>query len=693
VTPSPIRARAGAVALALAATLTAAALSQAQSGSSSVSGRSTLEITIRGGDRAQGFAGLSAGPGEPYVVRRELTKPVAGRVDRRRSLLYFAQLTDFQLADGESPARVEFSDPYADQGAPTSSAWRPQEEFVAHVGDMAVRQVNRFLRSPVLQGDGARATLRFAITTGDSADNQQHNETREVVTLLEGGRADPGSGSSNLADYSPACQALVATGRLDPAEAPRYTGVQDYDDSRPLLGGTGDGDFYDPDEPFGRFAAFPRYPGLMDRAQAPFQAAGLRVPSYVTFGNHDGLVQGNQAANRFFEDLAIGCVKPLTPEERPQEFDPGSLLAANARNAFVPPDPDRRFVDKAQYKRLHATGKQADAHGFSFVDPDELAASRGAAGYYAWNPAPGFRFIALDTVSEGGVAGPSADGNLDDPQFRWLEREIIRGEKEDRLVILFGHHGLTSMQEPVGVPDEAAPPCIGADQHAHDLNPGCDVDPRSSSPVHVAADLEALIHAHPHVVAFVAGHSHVNSNIPYRREGGGFWLIRTAAEIDWPQQNRMIEVMDNKDGTLSLFGTILDHESPVQAPPAGTPAGSFDVATLASIGRLLAYNDPQKGGGTGEGRRPDRNVELLVGDPRRATAAANMGGETPGGPQAGTGSPSGSGDGSRSPRARAASDGDGDGLPFTGLGIGLLVLAGALFVGAGVGLRRAGRRA
>ena len=41
--------------------------------------------------------------------------------------------------------------------------------------------------SPVAQGDGSRAQMKLAITTGDSIDNQQRNETAWVVKLLEGG--------------------------------------------------------------------------------------------------------------------------------------------------------------------------------------------------------------------------------------------------------------------------------------------------------------------------------------------------------------------------------------------------------------------------------------------------------------------------------------------------------------------------
>ena len=80
--------------------------------------------------------------------------------------------------------------------------------------------------------------------------------------------------------------------------------------------------------------------------------------------------------------------------------------------------------------------------------------------------------------------------------------------------------------------------------------------------------MQALLLRHPHVVAWVAGHSHVNSIEAHSGERGGFWSIRVAAEIDWPQQSRLIEFMDNRDGTLSIFGTILDHRR------AGGPAAA-----------------------------------------------------------------------------------------------------------------------
>src|SRR5436305_4387832 len=116
---------------------------------------------------------LTTAPGWPRVVRQELTPAQAGRAARRGSLLYFAQLTDFQLADEESPARVEWLDLDA---TPFTGAQRPQEALNPFMDDQAIRAVNQFGASPIPQGDGKRARMAFGLTTGDSADNMQRNE-------------------------------------------------------------------------------------------------------------------------------------------------------------------------------------------------------------------------------------------------------------------------------------------------------------------------------------------------------------------------------------------------------------------------------------------------------------------------------------------------------------------------------------
>jgi hypothetical protein len=225
------------------------------------------------------------------------------------------------------------------------------------------------------------------------------------------------------------------------------------------------------------------------------------------------------------------------------------------------------------------------------------------------------RFISLDTVAEGGGQW----GNLDDPQYRWLKRELRKARKRDQLVVVFGHHTLATMSNTAT--DEEAGKCQPADE------PGCDADPRRSTPIHRGLEgrksVRALFAANRHVITYVTGHTHANAVRFYGgRRGGGFWEVNTASHIDWPQQSRLLEVMDNRNGTLSIFGTILDAAAPAAAPAPG-PASAFSVGELVSLGRTLSYNDPQRldaEGGPQDrdklGGARDRNVELLVRDPR-----------------------------------------------------------------------------
>jgi hypothetical protein len=82
----------------------------------------------------------------------------------------------------------------------------------------------------------------------------------------------------------------------------------------------------------------------------------------------------------------------------------------------------------------------------------------------------------------------------------------------------------------------------------------------------------------------------------------------------------LIELFDNRDGTLSIFGTLLDHAANPQ--PTSWPADgrSASVSLLATISRELSYNDPDAHNGEdGEpdarGQDIDRNVELLLPHP------------------------------------------------------------------------------
>jgi hypothetical protein len=77
--------------------------------------------------------------------------------------------------------------------------------------------------------------------------------------------------------------------------------------------------------------------------------------------------------------------------------------------------------------------------------------------------------------------------------------------------------------------------------------------------------------------------------------------------MDWPSQSRLIELVDNGDGTLSIVCTLVDYGGSPE------PAAAEDPWRLASIHRELAANDPESGlRSPAAGGRDDRNVELVV---------------------------------------------------------------------------------
>jgi hypothetical protein len=133
------------------------------------------------------------------------------------------------------------------------------------------------------------------------------------------------------------------------------------------------------------------------------------------------------------------------------------------------------------------------------------------------------------------------------------------------------------------------------------------------------ASLRSLLLRFPNVVVFVTGHVHHNRVLPHFRRGSGFWQVTTAWHMSYPQQTRLIELMDNGDGTLSIFGTVLDTAAPIGVPAFGTPASGMTDTQLASISRLLGANVRRtRAAAAAAAAGPAGNVELVLRDPRRS---------------------------------------------------------------------------
>jgi 3',5'-cyclic AMP phosphodiesterase CpdA len=621
--------------------------------------RTTVERTVLDVDADNR---LDPAPGEDYgPPREELGTTTSARARTRERLVFFGQMTDTHVVDEESPLRVEFLDRF---GGPFTSAYRPQEGLSPQVLNEMAEQL-RNTTSPV----SPSKQIELVMTTGDNTDNTQCNETRWMIDLLDGQRTiDPDSGllAGQTAPASNCRHQPVPGTDVPPAPSPsmapcdaRATPGDRYDGVR------GDHEYYEPDSSAGedgpgysprqaenlRSSEVRDFPGLFQQMNEPFRATGLqKVPWYAVFGNHDGLVQGNQPRNLMLEAIAIGCLKPsnlssTAADEVRTHLENGNYEAAlvalqnaltqgGASTVVVPPDPRRRPLRKHEWVGEHfATNGFPVGHGFqhrpaSLIDGE---------GYYHFDRGARLRFIALDTVAEHGLE----EGNIPHTQFQWLHDRLVEAEAQGRYVLLFAHHSLRTMGQPPVSPfpttgdqggDHSTVVHFGLRSRLEQQDRPC-VQRDPAEPPLPEETLKCLLLRHPSAIAFVNGHEHANRITPFARDfdeanpaEGGFWEINTASHIDWPQQSRVLDVFDNHDGSLSLFGTIVDHAGAPEpggpdAPRAGQGQAGSSVQRMASISRELSFNDRDashndgNGDGGARGSADDRNQELVVRDP------------------------------------------------------------------------------
>jgi metallophosphoesterase (TIGR03767 family) len=530
--------------------------------------RITLDRTITLGaiqrtGRVQAYRGLVEGSGEPRRVRDELAlRRSPGARRDRRSLAYFAHLTDIQLLDVQSPARLEMIHNFSDR--PDSTALlpmqRPQELLAAHATDALVRAINALRVSPV-----TGASLQLAMTTGDNIDNMQWNEAQAYLRLLSGGRVRMDSGG------------------------PQYEGTQDGRRSwawNPERNDAG----------WAREHGYPAVPGLISAGLGAFDASGLDVPWLTCHGNHDGLVQGRTPATEELAKIMTGDQKVFDVPPGPfGDFVTDPLHMFTGPSRHVQASHDRRPIDRLEFIRAHFDDGGPDGHGFTAANLDSGTA------YFAYDGIPGVRMVVLDTTNPGG----NFEGSIDTGQFAWLERTLaevhrayvgpdgreVAGGGGQRLVVIASHHSRTSMTNTTPTP-------------AGHQDAGRRV---------LGDEVAQLLGRFPNVVAWISGHTHRHHVRPWNDSGYGFWEITTASVMEWPSQVRLLEIVENDDDTLSIVSTIVDHHASVTPDAIDTPAD------LASWHRELAANSPYSvGGGAAAGTVLDRNVELVMPDPRTA---------------------------------------------------------------------------
>jgi hypothetical protein len=180
-----------------------------------------------------------------------------------------------------------------------------------------------------------------------------------------------------------------------------------------------------------------------------------------------------------------------------------------------------------------------------------------------------------------------ADGAVSKTQFDWLMAQLDQAAADSRLAIVISHHTSWTLDNPAVAPTEEDPHLVHSEEFV------------------------AGLLRHRNLIAWANGHSHINTIQAHSNgNGSGFWEITTASCIDFPQQQQTIEVVDNRDGTLSLFTTTLDHRAPIDYVE-----GDYGVVALASLSRQLAANDSAQNPTMRMGSPVDRNCELLIAAP------------------------------------------------------------------------------
>ncbi|RVW04466.1 TIGR03767 family metallophosphoesterase [Rhodococcus spongiicola] len=529
---------------------------------SSIAGTTLESVAVPLG--SSGYRRLTAGQGWPLVVRNDLADPEAGREDRRTALASLVQLTDVHVLDAQSPVRFEYVHPFQ------PSAYRPQETMTAQGLISLVNRVNSLRMGPHTQRE-----FDAVVTTGDNTDNKEFIELDWFLAALNGGDITPNSG--------------------DPAQ---YEGVQN----------SGADLYWNPEssiQDIYKQAGFPEIPGLLGAALQPVVSPGLNTKWYCVFGNHDDAVQGTLPNGiSFFENMYTGSKKFEVPDSANQSAqmssamssDPTDLLnllsAITTRPRTVTPDERRTPFTPREFIAAHLdpanTGPGPVGHGFA---PD---AAESGIGYYTFEIAPGVIGISMDSTNRAGFV----DGSLGEEQFEWIEQTLLAGsskyyetdgslvtqDRTDTYFVLFSHHTSTSMANTRPDPERPQEPRIKG------------------------AQLVDLLHRFPNVLAWVNGHTHENRITPQvgQTPEQSFWEINTASHIDFPQQGRIIEIVDNEDGTVSLLTTLFEADSPYQVD-----YDDFSPTGLASLYREFSFNDihadPALLGGS-----PDHNVELVL---------------------------------------------------------------------------------
>lgn len=458
--------------------------------------------------KTNGYGIWHYGPGVNSVKRLDImpasySGPSATNAAR---LLNFFAVTDVHIADKETPTSAVF---FGWAGR-VLGGYSPTTLYSTQVLDATVQTINAIHK---------QTPLDFGISLGDSLNNNQYNEARWYIDVLDGKNINPDSGAKD-----------------DPVAGP----YNDYQDE--------------------------------------YKAAGLdkSIKWYQALGNHDQFWMGSGATNDYIRQNRLGTdilnlgnpfTDPLGTDSRGYYMGSidgrsvwGDVIGVGPIASFaVAPkvlaaDPNRRSLSRKELmgEFLNTTSLPV-GHGFTQANIDKNFAC------YSFEPRSDvpIKMIVLDDTQrqDDPNVGGYAHASLDNERYDWLVSELEKGQTEGKLMIIAAHM-------PIGV----------------EL-PGSYTGWSVNSSV-TEEKLIAKLHTYSNLILWIAGHRHLNAVTALKspdasRPELGFWQIETSSLKDLPQQFRTLEIVRNSDDTISIFATNVD--------PAVKPGSLAEISRSYSV--------------------------------------------------------------------------------------------------------------
>jgi len=508
---------------------------------------------IRGPENKFGWVNLEFSPGENLIGQAPASSA--------RPLLSFIHLSDLHICDAQSPARIELMDRFADPHNPISEyipfvgAYRAQEILTTQTLETMIGTVNL-----INHGFYSKDEIDFVIVTGDVTDNAQLNELEWYLTLMDGGLVHPDSGDKSkwegVAQTNPD---LYDRSYWNPEGTP--PGCKD-DFPRLIYG-------------------FPTVPGLTDIVRKPFLAQGLKHKWFAVHGNHDALLQGTVPPNIELLQIVTGNSRmaKLSADLDLEKIFAGWNMVGPAR-IEIPKDgiyreqladERRRFNLPSDWARIHLNCKDKSHDGHGLTKSNEETGTK-----YWYQDIKDFRIVTIDTVNSNG----GWMGSIDEVQFSWLKN--LLNSSESRKILLFSHHPLH---------------CLFNNYAPHGAI-------RQVAKEEVTEELLK----HSNIIGWFSGHDH-NNRIYFVGEEGkkGFWHVITSSLIDWPQQGRLVEILNDDDGIV-IATSLIDHDSRTELK--SKLDGLDMVQNLAGLSRILSANHWQRR------KQNEYFIDLAIGQPK-----------------------------------------------------------------------------